>query len=160
MKATRFYFRGIAHLSRFERYMEEVCDHYNVVNEYFGNVLLASSEAARILLSLDERKSDHKVEAIADRDGKALVVRLSLISEDAETECRDEIDIEVAKLKLKRELFIVSSLADETDISETGNVIQLKFFISSMDMDRSLSRVQQLRDYWSKSEIPVNKSNG
>ena len=47
---------GDGDLSKLERFVEEICDYYNINNEYFGNILLATTEAAGILLSSRSRR--------------------------------------------------------------------------------------------------------
>ena len=37
-------------LGRVEKFIEEVCDYYNIGDEYFANVMLGTSEAVRLML--------------------------------------------------------------------------------------------------------------
>ena len=64
---------GKKEISKLERFVEEICDYYNINNEYFGNILLATTEAADILFSLNESIENGLVGIQFDRNSKGLV---------------------------------------------------------------------------------------
>ena len=52
---------GRKEVYKLERFIEEICDFHNINNEYFGNILLASTEAANILISVSEKETAAKL---------------------------------------------------------------------------------------------------
>ena len=54
---------GKQEVTKLERFIEEICDFYNINNEYFGNILLATTEAVDILFSINE-STENRLEAI------------------------------------------------------------------------------------------------
>ena len=71
---------GKKEISKLERFVEEICDYYNINNEYFGNILLATTEAADILFSLNESIENGLVGIQFDRNSKGLVFKIKFSS--------------------------------------------------------------------------------
>ncbi len=129
---------GKNEINRLERFVEEICDYYNINNEYFGNILLAATEAADILITLNERASEARLSVSFDRNPKGLMFKIKLIHEGAGTgEIEDILDREIRKHKLSKEIFIIKALADEITIAVNGKHIVLVFYVSSMNYEKS-----------------------
>ena len=141
---------------KLERFIEEICDFYNINNEYFGNILLATTEAVEILFSInnEEKKA---ISIQFDRNAKGLVfkIRLKIDGEEAERE-EDILDREVRKHKLAKDIFIIKSLTDEITISVNAKSIILVFYVSSMNYEKSLFRINKLKEYW-HNEVDVKQ---
>jgi len=77
-------------LLKLERFVEEICEYCNVNNEYFGNILIATTEAANILFSLNGSVETTKIAINFDRNRKGLIFKIKLEDgvrhDDAETE--------------------------------------------------------------------------
>lgn len=159
MKNNRIIISGLTQLNRLERYIEEICDHFNIHNDYFGNILMASCEAARIILIMNDSGDKGNLEITIDRSGRALNFKISLITEGISFIGSDRIDTEVHRYKLSKELYIVKSLTDELIITPDGKSIKLTFFITSISFEKELQRIKQLKEYWSRTSSLVNKRN-
>jgi hypothetical protein len=149
---------GKMEISKLERFVEEICDFYNINNEYFGNVLLATTEAAGILFSLNEQAGEGRIVVSFDRNPKGLVFKIKLgdnngILPDQE----DVLDREIRKHKLSRDIFIIRALTDEITISLNAKSIVLVFYVSSMNYEKSLQRINQLKEYWNKKNILIHR---
>ena len=138
-------------INKLERFVEEICDYYNINNEYFGNILLATTEAAGILFSLNEAKADGKIYISFDRTPKGLIFKIRLgNNQDAKADTEDVLELEIRKHKLARDIFIIKALTDEITISVNAKSIVLVFYVSSMNYEKSLLRINQLKEYWTK----------
>jgi len=136
---------------KLERFVEEICDYYNINNEYFGNILLATTEAAGILFSLNEAKSDGKIYISFDRTPKGLIFKIRLgNNQGVKADTEDVLELEIRKHKLARDIFIIKALTDEITISVNAKSIVLVFYVSSMNYEKSLLRINQLKEYWTK----------
>jgi hypothetical protein len=142
---------GVKEISKLERFVEEICDYYNINNEYFGNILLATTEAAGILFSLNDAIADGTISISFDRNPKGLIFKIKLGSNSTrEDESEDILEQEIRKHKLARDIFIIKALTDEITISVNAKSIILVFYVSSMNYEKSLLRINQLKEYWTK----------
>lgn len=149
---------GQQEITKLERFVEEICDYYNINNEYFGNILLATTEAARILLSLNEASENGRIAISFDRNPKGLVFNIKMEGgSGVEIDHEDLLDREIRKHKLSRDIFIIKALTDEITISVNAKSIILVFYVSSMNYEKSLIRIKELKEYWSKKDILIHR---
>ena len=149
---------GHKEISKLERFVEEICEYYNVSNDYFGNILLAATEAAEILFSLNESADSDRITINFDRNRKGMVFKIKLIDDcQKNTEQEDFLDREIRRHQLSKEIYIIKALTDEITISIDAKSIILVFYISSMNFEKSLYRINQLKEYWMKKENVIQK---
>ena len=149
---------GHKEIAKLERFVEEICEYYNINNDYFGNILLATTEAADILFSLNDSLDGEKIAISFDRNRKGLIFKIKLekgIHNESEPE--DILDREIRRHKLSKDIFIIKALTDEITISVNAKSIILVFYVSSMNYEKSLYRINQLKDYWVKKENVIQK---
>lgn len=151
--------KGIQELFKVEQFVEEICDYYNINQEYFGNILLATTEATGILLSLNDCKGKGKVLISFERSSKGLIFKIKLSSDVGETVKEDLLEQEIKRYKLSKEIFIVKALADEITISLTGKSVTMVFYISSINYEKSLKRITTLKEYWQSKAVVSQKKN-
>ena len=150
---------GRKEVYKLERFIEEICDFHNINNEYFGNILLASTEAANILISVSEKETAAKLIITFEKTIKGLTFKLKFLGRDFSAEQEHFLEQEIRKHKLAKEIYIVKALADEVTISVKEESIALTFYISSMNYEKSLSRINRLKEYWIKKTSIVNNRN-
>jgi hypothetical protein len=149
---------GNKEIAKLERFVEEICDYYNINNEYFGNILLATTEAAGILFALNESTESGIIEIQFKRSSKGLVFKIKLGCCDGSSIDNEELlDREIRKHKLSRDIFIIKALTDEITISVNASSIILVFYISSMNYEKSLKRINELKEYWNKKDIVIHR---
>ena len=149
---------GVKEIGRLERFVEEICELYNVNNDYFGNILLATTEAANILFSINDIPESNSLIINFDRGKKGMIFKIKLESDGRDDdEAEDLLDKEIRRHRLSRDIFIIKSLADEITISVNARSITLVFYVSSMNFEKSLFRINQLKEYWEKREEIVHK---
>ena len=152
---------GKMEISKVERFVEEICDYYNINNEYFGNILLATTEAAGILLSLNNNEEKGNLIIQFERTRKGLIFKIKLVDGEHEnSEEEDILDREIRKHKLSKEIFIVKALTDEIIISLNGKAIVMTFYVSSMNYEKSLHRINKLKEYWEQRLAVSPRGNG
>lgn len=153
--------RGVNDINRLERFVEEICDYYNINNEYFGNILLATTEAATILLSLNDNAEKGEVVIRFDRNRKGLVFNIRMMDgSEASAAQEDILDREIRKHKLARDIFIIKALTDEITISVNARSIVLVFYVSSMNYEKSIQRINKLKEYWTQKETITHRNDG
>jgi serine/threonine-protein kinase RsbW len=152
---------GSKEIHKLERFIEEICDFYNINNEYFGNILLATTESASLLLALNENRDKGKIVIAFDRTPKGLVFRIKTGDvPSGEQNATDELlDGEIRKRKLSKEIFIIKALTDEITISVDGKSIHLVFYVTSINYEKSLERINKLKEYFKKSAMVAQKSD-
>ena len=149
---------GVKEIGRLERFVEEICELFNVNNDYFGNILLATTEAANILFSINDIPESNSLIINFDRGKKGMIFKIKLESDGRDDdEAEDLLDKEIRRHRLSRDIFIIKSLADEITISVNARSITLVFYVSSMNFEKSLFRINQLKEYWEKREEVVHK---
>lgn len=72
----------------------------------------------------------------------------------------DILDREIRKHKLSRDIYIIKALTDEITISVNAKCIVMVFYVSSMNYEKSLKRIGELKDYWVKKDILIHKKLG
>ncbi|MCK9421091.1 MAG: hypothetical protein M0Q38_00645 [Bacteroidales bacterium] len=147
-------------IPKLERFVEEICDYYNINKEYFGNILLATTEATCILFSLNNEKGTDEILISFERTPKGLIFKIRLGEKEYNIEdMEDDLDREIRKHKLSKEIFIVKALADEITISINAKSIILVFYVTSMNYEKSLQRINKLKEYWGKKVTITSKNN-
>lgn len=145
---------------KLERFTEEICAYYYVDDEYFGNIMLSTVETARMLFMMNEKYPSKKMNIEYEKEKNGIKIRFTLKegSKKANNET-DHLDQELRKHNIEKNLYIVKTLADKVNISKNLKHVELNFYISSINHEKSLSRIEKLKDYWSKTKVGINKGN-
>jgi hypothetical protein len=149
---------GKKEITKLERFVEEICDYYNINNEYFGNILLATTESASILFSLNDSEEAGVIAICFGRVSKGLEFKIKLLNADESAQDNEDLlDREIRKHKLSRDIYIIKALTDEITISVNAKSIVLVFYVSSMNYEKSLQRINELKEYWNKKDIVIHR---
>jgi hypothetical protein len=140
-------------IHKLERFVEDICEFYNITNEYFGNILLATTESAEVLFAVGLDDNLHNLEVRFEKNPRGLSFKLKLEgSGQVSGEGEDILDKEIRRHRLGRDLYIIRALADEIEISVNARGIRLVFYVTSMNYDKSLERIKLLKSFWEKSQ--------
>lgn len=144
--------------AKLERFIEEILDYHNIPGEYFGNILLSVMEAAELIGK--QYATTEMVTIDVNRFPRGIAFRMRIASQRREIDRPDELDLALTLAALKRETFIIRSLADGVEIGESGDSIALTFFISGISFERFIARSDSLRKYLFHKErvADVNES--
>jgi len=149
---------GKTEMYKLEKFIEEICDFYNIYHEYFGNILLATTEAADILFSLHDADEGANIRISFNRNSKGLVFNIRMDGcGTGDIAGEDMLDQEIRRHKLSREIYIIRALTDEITISVNARSIVLVFYVSSMNYEKSLQRINKLKEYWTHKDTVIHK---
>lgn len=119
-------------LSRIENFIDEVCEQYKFGEDYYGNILIALTEAVNNAITHGNKLDPHK----------KVNLNMETTTEDVEFTIKDEgsgfdfdnvpdptLPENLEKIR-GRGIFLMKSLADTVVFEENGAIIKLKFSIS------------------------------
>ncbi len=151
----------IKNIHKVEKFVEEISDLYHINNTYFGNLMIAVTEAvANAIIHGNANDSTKKVrvEFTSDKNGLAFKVVDEGYGFDYKN-LPSPLNGENGEAKnIGRGIFLINSLADEVNFNESGNEIELIFKISSINQETSLDRISQLKKYNTLTEISKKKN--
>jgi serine/threonine-protein kinase RsbW len=139
---------SIANLHAVNHFIEEICDHYNIFNSYFSNILTAVTEAVVNAIEHGNRNDPYKHVEISfstRNDGLCFTVSDQGVGFNPES-LPDPTD-PGNDGSVGRGLFVMKSLADELVYSNGGSTVELFFSISGIDQELAVSRKEQVKNY-------------
>ena len=144
-------------LCKLEKYIEEVLDYHNIPDEYFGNIMLAISQSSELILKKRQARKPLKINVQQTNKGLSFEIRNEGSGKD---HAMDELDLAIERQNILRETFIIRSLADATELKDGGDTVVLNFSVTGINYERSLKRMDQLKNYLSTREkvIDTNES--
>ena len=128
-----------------EKFIEELCDYFNVNNDYFGNIIIALTEAVNnAIIHGNNADSNKKVKvSFQAKNGN-----LSFTVKDEGrgfdfNNIPDPTDPSNENAEAGRGIFLIKTLADEVNFLENGSVVEINFKISSINNAVATNRLQQ-----------------
>jgi serine/threonine-protein kinase RsbW len=140
---------SVANLHAVNHFIEDICDHYNIFNSYFSNILTAVTEAVVNAIEHGNKNDSYKhVEILFStrNDGLCFTVSDQGVGFDPES-LPDPTNPENDGL-LGRGLFVMKSLSDELIFSNGGSTVELFFSIAGIDQELAVSRKEQVKSYF------------
>jgi serine/threonine-protein kinase RsbW len=140
---------SIANIHAVNQFVEDICDHYNIFNSYFGNILTAVTEAVQNAITHGNHKDASKKITILftnRTDGLSFTITDEGNGFNPET-LPDPTDLNNDGSK-GRGLFLMKSLSDEMTFLDGGRTVELFFNITGIDQDLAFGRVEQLNKYF------------
>jgi serine/threonine-protein kinase RsbW len=140
---------SITEIHKLEKFVEEICDEYNINNSYFGNILLSLTEAFENALFHGNKSNPAKLVKISfESKPKGLLFEVHDEGKGFDfNNIPDATDIEGNPEKRGAGLFMIKSLADEIHFSDQGRCIQILFYISSINQQIAIDRIQSLNSF-------------
>ena len=148
----------INELNRVIAFVENICDQYDIYNNYYGNIVTAITEAfynavihgnkldGTKTINLDFKLQEYGLEFIISDQGQGFD-RKSILDPT------DNIDN-----KTGNGLFIIEHLADKVEFDDKGSKIHLKFYISTLNKESADKRTNILKEFFIQKEILENKT--
>jgi len=137
-------------LYKVERFIEEICDRFNLSNSYFGNISIALMEAVDNAIKHGNNDNDQKLVEI-DFESKPGELVFNVKDEGGgfdekviqdPTEVIDDIEAEGG-----RGIFVIRALTDAVNYYNQGSSIELIFRIKGIGIDMDRDRKEILRGY-------------
>jgi hypothetical protein len=145
-------------LPKAEKYIEEICDYYNIGTEYFANIMLSSSEGIGLLLAEAEKRRG-ELTLFASKISRGLRITAELKTKEPPQEDHDMIDQGLKMAKMTREMFIIKTLADDLRISKGGDKLELSYYITSLNSEKYFRRAQKVKEYFERTGVLIKKKN-
>ena len=133
-----------------EKFIEDICDEYNINNTYFGNILVALTEAVENAMRHGNGNNPEKnVQIIFSLKPEGLSF---LVKDEGEgfniNLIPDPTDLNTDPKELKgRGIFLIRTLADEISYTDNGKSLEIIFKISSIDSEIAIDRINRLKKY-------------
>jgi len=149
---------NLTNITIVERFVEEICEHYNLNNTYFGNILLTLTEAFKnAVIHGNQNDSDKKVTILFDAGQKGLSF---VISDEGEGFDYDSIpspiDVEYdAEAEKGRGLFLIRSLTDDVKFTDNGRTVEMVFEIEGIGQKTMKNRLKHFNQYFKQVKQKV-----
>ena len=140
---------------KIEKFVEEICDLFNINNTYFGNILIAVNEVVKNAV-----KHGNK-----ELPGTRVTLKFTPQPRGLSFSIKDEgkgFDHHSIPDPLQvnddnydtigKGIFLMSKLVDLIMFNKKGNQVELFFKISSINYETSLHRVKALKKYFQKEK--------
>ncbi|HRS53092.1 MAG TPA: ATP-binding protein [Bacteroidales bacterium] len=131
-----------------EKFIEEVCDYYNITDMYFGNILISITEAAANAIIHGNKCDANKKVNITVKFVKGGL--LFTVEDEGEgfdynnipdpTEAEEEATV-------GRGLFVMRSLSDKIEFLNNGRTVVMMFEIAGLEEDKIQKRIDTISKY-------------
>ncbi len=145
-------------ISSIERFVEEICDYYNINDTYFGNILIALTEAFNnALLHGNGNDPSKKISVVFESKPKGLSFTVSDEGSGYDPDVvPDPLDLEIdADTKTGRGLFLMRSLSDKFEIKHEGSSVEMFFRISGVGHETMKKRIGHFNEYFQTKKQKV-----
>jgi serine/threonine-protein kinase RsbW len=136
-----------------EKFIEDVCDRFNLTNNYFGNISLSLMEAVDNAINHGNRNNVEKAVSIR-LDVDPGILKFTVKDEGDGFNNRDIPDptdpLANGTVKIGRGLFIIKRMSDEVVFNNKGNEITMIFKISGISEKTFREREKKLQSYTSR----------
>jgi serine/threonine-protein kinase RsbW len=145
-------------ISSVERFVEEICDYYNINDTYFGNILIALTEAFNNSLTHGNQGDPKKqIEIVFESKPKGLSFTITDQGSGYDPgQVPDPLDLDIEPAaESGRGLFLIHSLADKVELSEGGSQVELFFRISGIGHEAMKKRIGHFNEYFQTKKQKV-----
>jgi serine/threonine-protein kinase RsbW len=129
-----------------EKFVDEICDYYNINSSFFGNIIIAITEAVKNAIKHGNHDNPNKKISITfEYKPKGL----SFIIEDEGDgfdflNIPDPTDPKNISQNSHKGIFLMKKLADEISFFNNGSAVELTFHITPIDKIFSSDRTKKL----------------
>lgn len=139
-----------------ERFVEEVCDMYNIFNSYFGTIILAVTEAVdNAILHGNQNDPSRKVRLEFESADAGLLFRISDQGDGFDPSLVSDPTVDDNDTA-GRGIYLMRSLSDSLNFSDGGKTVELGFEIASINRETTLHRRNSLLRYMNGEMIQLN----
>lgn len=134
-----------------ESFIEDVCDYHNINDKYFANIIMAITEASKVInrnkpksfinISFEYTNNGLNFEIISELDWNNLI-----IDDNIEMDLESEEDCEI---------FMIWSMPDRVTISDDGKVLKMLFSIENVDKNKVNNRNQTMNLYYNEKNKKI-----
>ncbi|MCX6234747.1 MAG: ATP-binding protein [Bacteroidetes bacterium] len=143
-----------------ERFIEDICDRFNLTNNYFGNISMAIMEAVDNAIKHGNKNCwDKKVSIRLDLEPGLLKFSVKDEGEGFNYyHIPDPTDpFSSSSEKVGRGIFIIRSMADEIHYNAPGNELTMIFYVSGISEKTFKERENKIKSYTAKAKKKITK---
>jgi serine/threonine-protein kinase RsbW len=143
-----------------QRFIEELCEEYNINNTIFGNISVAVTEAVKNAITHGNKENNTKnVDIKFGKDNKSFIFIIHDQGNGFDyNNLPDPTDINQENTS-GRGLYLIKSLSDKVEFLDGGKTIKIKFDLCNINQIIIENRKQALDEYHQVSkQHPVSKS--
>jgi serine/threonine-protein kinase RsbW len=140
----------IKEIHEVERFVEDICDYYNVSSSYFGNIIVAVSEAVENSILHGNKHDPAKMVHIGfEANQKGIVFTIEDEGNGFKFDnIPDPTDIQYNSEKRGTGIFLIKTLADEAIFLNNGCKVRLQFNVTSINREVFSRRLKHVDDYF------------
>jgi serine/threonine-protein kinase RsbW len=142
-------------LTMVENFVDEVCEAYYITNSYYGNILITILEAAKNAIYHGNKNNKEKKVNISFKsvpNGLCFTIKDQGDGFDFRN-VANPIDVNNSMNEnTGKGIFLIRSLADQVSYNSKGNIVEIIFFISSINQETTLNRIEQINGYFKKQK--------
>ncbi len=142
-------------LHKVERFVDSICDEFNINNNYFGNIIIALTEAVTNSIVHGNNQDKSKTVTVTfEHKPKGLIFTIKDEGKGFDHKSiPDPTDVEKCPNPEEgRGMFLIKSLSDEVVFSDNGSKIEIIFKISSINKELALDRAGKLKSYYTEKQ--------
>jgi serine/threonine-protein kinase RsbW len=151
-----------ASIHQVEKFVENICDEYNINNTYFGNILVTLTEAfenAMIHGNSNDQSKNVNITFTSKPEGLSFMISDEGNGFDV-SQVPDPTDINFNNETNKgRGIFLIKSLADDVKFLDNGKKVEILFKIASINSELAIGRINLLKDYSIEKEKASSQQN-
>ncbi len=144
-----------------EKFVEEISNEYNITRTYFGNILIAITEAIENAIKHGNNNNPEKKVVLSfnsESDGLSFTIEDEGKGFDFEN-VPDPTEINNSNEKEGRGIYLIKTLADEVKFEGNGSKISLQFNIASINQKTAEDRIKHLQMYSNKKTAKKKKAD-
>lgn len=142
-------------LTRVEEFVDEICETYYITNSYYSNILISVLEAVKNAIQHGNKNNPEK-QVILTFNSVPNGLSFTVKDQGNGFNFRDvpnPVDLdEGAAEHAGKGIFLIRSLADQVSYNTRGNVVEIVFFISTINQETTLNRISQMHRYFNKQK--------
>ncbi|HSG67986.1 MAG TPA: ATP-binding protein [Bacteroidales bacterium] len=141
-----------------ERFVEEICDYYNINDTYFGNILIALTEAFQnALVHGNQNNPEKEIKVVFESKPKGLSFTVTDEGSGFDPDTvPDPLDLEVeADSERGRGVFLMRTLSDKLVVSNEGRSVEMFFRISGIGHEAMKKRITHFNEYFQTKKQKV-----
>lgn len=136
-----------------EKFVENICDYYNINNSYFGNIIVAVTEAVENAIFHGNKSDPQKKVTLTLEPNKKGIV---FIVEDEGDGFNHNLIPDPTDIKNQDKkgsgIFLIKNLTDEVKFLSKGRKIILQFNITSISREVYANRMKNINQYFNVNE--------
>ncbi len=137
-------------IAEVERFVEDICDYYNLYNSYFGNIMVAVTEAVENAIvhgNLQDKDKFVLIHFDFSQKGIKFTIEDQGVGFDYGS-IPDATDAQGNPDKKGTGIYLIKTLSDDVHFLDKGRKIQIVFNITSINNEVYLFRKKQLDEYF------------